>query len=68
MQRPFAIVFIVIGLLYAIWTFFGAGLEATTWAFALLAVGLPVRLISRWLNGSSPVAAGNSAAPRGSDA
>jgi APA family basic amino acid/polyamine antiporter len=54
---------IAVGLLYAIWTFYGAGLEACVWALALLAAGLPVRLISRWLNGSSRVAAANPAAP-----
>ena len=57
---------IVVGLLYAIWTFYGAGLEATAWAFALLAVGVPVLLISRWLNGSSPAEEANPAAPPGS--
>lgn len=48
---------IALGLLYAIWTFYGAGLEACVWALALLAAGLPVRLISRWLNDSSRAAA-----------
>jgi len=57
---------IVVGLLYAIWTFYGAGLEATAWALSLLAAGLPVLLISRWLNGSSPAEETNPAAPPGS--
>jgi basic amino acid/polyamine antiporter, APA family len=54
---------IAVGLVYAIWTFYGAGLEASAWAFALLAAGVPVRLISRWLNGSSRAAAASPAAP-----
>src|SRR4029079_4820755 len=37
---------LVVGLLNAIWTFYGAGLEATAWALSLLAAGLPVLLIS----------------------
>jgi APA family basic amino acid/polyamine antiporter len=57
---------ISVGLLYAIWTFYGAGLEASLWAFALLAAGVPVRLISRWLNGSSRAAEPSPAAPPGS--
>jgi len=36
--------------------FVGAGLEATLWGFGLAIIGLPVRLISRSLSGSSPVA------------
>jgi len=62
--NPVSQLLIVIGLLYAIWTFYGAGLEATAWAFALLAAGLPVLLISRWLNGSTRAVAANPAAPR----
>jgi len=41
-------------------------LEATGWAFALLAVGVPVRFISRWLNGSSREEEMNPAVPPGS--
>ena len=52
--NPLTQLLVAIGLIYAIWTFYGAGLEATAWALTLLAAGLPVRLISRWLNGSSP--------------
>ena len=43
-----------IGSLYALWTFHGAGLEATGWCLVLIAAGLPVYLLSR---GSSPAAA-----------
>ncbi len=33
---------------YALWTFHGAGLEATGWALVLIAAGLPVYAFSRW--------------------
>ena len=59
------IVIAVIAILYSIAMFVGAGLEATLWGFGLAIVGLPVRFISRWLNGSSRPAAENPAAPRG---
>ena len=32
---------------FALWTFYGAGLEATLWGAALLASGLPVYLLMR---------------------
>ncbi|HEX2764564.1 MAG TPA: amino acid permease [Allosphingosinicella sp.] len=35
------------GALFAAWTFYGAGLEATAWGGALLASGLPVYLLTR---------------------
>lgn len=35
------------GGLFALWTFYGAGLEATAWGAALLASGLPVYLVTR---------------------
>jgi APA family basic amino acid/polyamine antiporter len=35
------------GTLFALWTFYGAGLEATGWGLALLASGVPVYLITR---------------------
>ena len=53
----------VIALLYSIAMFIGAGWEATLWGFGLALAGLPVRFISRWLNGSSRAAAANPAAP-----
>jgi APA family basic amino acid/polyamine antiporter len=40
----------VIALFYSIAMFIGAGWEATLWGFALALAGLPVRMISRWLN------------------
>ena len=56
----------VIALLYSIAMFVGAGWEATLWGLALAIAGLPVRFISRWLNGSSRQAAPPPAAPPGS--
>ena len=55
----------VIGVLYSIAMFVGAGLEASLWGFGLAIAGLPVRAISRWLNGSSRAEAESPAAPRG---
>ena len=55
----------IVGVLYGIAMFVGAGLEPTLWGLALAIAGLPVRAISRWLNGSSRSAVANPAAPRG---
>lgn len=41
----------IIAVLYSLAMFVGAGLEATLWGLGLALAGLPVRLISRWLNG-----------------
>ena len=46
-----------VGLAYAIWTFYGAGAEATIWGTALLATGIPVYFLMRSRGGSSPAAA-----------
>lgn len=54
----------VIGVIYSIAMFIGAGWEATLWGFGLALAGLPVRAISRWLNGTSRPAAESRAAPR----
>jgi len=56
----------LIAILYSFAMFVGAGLEATLWGLGLALVGLPVRFISRWLNGSSRQAAVSPAAPPGS--
>ena len=58
----------VVGILYSIWTLFGAGAEATGWGAVLLAVGLTIYLIMRRVNGSSPAPATAPAAPPGSTA
>ena len=55
----------VIGVLYSIAMFVGAGFEATLWGFGLAIAGLPVLAISRWLGGSSRAAEERPAAPRG---
>jgi APA family basic amino acid/polyamine antiporter len=51
----------VIGVLYSIAMFVGAGLEATLWGLGLAIAGLPVRLISRRFSGSSRSAEGSRA-------
>jgi APA family basic amino acid/polyamine antiporter len=63
-----ATIIALVAILYSIAMFVGAGLEATLWGFGLALAGLPVRAISRWLNGSSRRAAASSAAPPGSAA
>lgn len=54
----------LLGLLYSIVMFIGAGLEATLWGLGLAAAGLPIRLISRRLARSSPEVEATPAAPR----
>lgn len=51
--------------LFSLWTFYGAGLEAFLWGLALLALGWPIRWLSRRLNAPAarPPAAAR-AAPR----
>ena len=63
---PLTRLLVVAGFIYAIWTFYGAGLEACLWGLALLAAGWPVRMLSRWFNSreTTPVAAPAPAAPR----
>ena len=56
---------VAIGVLYSIAMFVGSGVEVLLWSAAVAIAGLPVRFISRWLNGSSRAAAANPAAPRG---
>jgi len=53
------------GAAYALLTFYGAGREATLWGAVLLATGIPVYLIMRLANRSSPAAAADPAASRG---
>ena len=61
-----ALVVAVLGLIYAITMFFGAGLEATLWGLGLAAIGLPIRYLSRRFSSAatSPGAASVPAAPR----
>jgi basic amino acid/polyamine antiporter, APA family len=55
---------IAIGVIYSIAMFVGAGWTVLLWGGVLAIAGLPVRTISRWLNGSSRLAATSSAGPR----
>ena len=56
----------IVGTIYAVWTLYGAGFEATAWGVALLATGIPVYLLMRSRGGSSPPAEAIPAAPPGS--
>jgi APA family basic amino acid/polyamine antiporter len=56
----------VLGTVYALWTLYGAGAEATGWGMALLATGIPVYFLMRSRGGSSRPAEAAPAAPPGS--
>lgn len=60
----FMLVITLVGAVYAVWTFYGAGQEATLWGLLLLMTAIPVwfgmRLNSLW---SSPAPAAAPAAP-----
>jgi len=58
----------IVGATYAIWTFYGAGAEATGWGAVLLATGIPVYFLTRSRRGSSPMEEIAPAAPPGSSA
>jgi APA family basic amino acid/polyamine antiporter len=53
----------VLGLLYALWTFYGAGLEATAWGALLLASGIPVYFLMRRSSTSQETEASPDAPP-----
>jgi APA family basic amino acid/polyamine antiporter len=53
---------IAIGVIYSIAMFIGAGLSVLLWGGALAIAGIPIRFISRWLNGSSRLAVASRAA------
>lgn len=55
-----------LGTIYAVWSFYGAGLEASLWGAALLATGIPVYFVMRWRGGSSRTEEAIPAAPPGS--
>src|SRR5688572_5222577 len=60
---------IIVGIGFALFAFYGSGLEASLWGLALLAAGLAIRAVMRRLNSSAatpPAAA--PAAPPGSSA
>jgi APA family basic amino acid/polyamine antiporter len=54
----------LVGTVYALWTLYGAGAEATAWGAVLLATGIPVYFIMRRA-GSSPAQEARPAEPRG---
>jgi len=62
--RPALLISSVLGLLFALATFYGAGLEATGWGAALIGAGIPVYLLMRWANHSTRAAAADRASPR----
>lgn len=62
---------IAVALLFALFAFYGSGLEANLWGLVLIAFGLAVRAVMQRLNaraGSSPVEEPAPAAPPGSSA
>jgi APA family basic amino acid/polyamine antiporter len=65
MQRGFMILVTLVGVVYSVWTFYGAGRDANLWGLLLLMTAIPVwfgmRLSSLW---SSPGQEAAPAAPR----
>ena len=55
----------VVGILYSLWTLYGAGGEATGWGAVLLGAGLLIYFLMRVLRGSSPAPAESPAASPG---
>ena len=48
-EMPRSVSFLIVaglGLVYALWTFYGAGIEATGWIFVLLALGAPLYFLT----------------------
>lgn len=54
----------VAGLVYSLWAFYGAGIEASLWSLAMTAVGVPIYFVMRAATRSSRAAAAYPAAPR----
>ncbi len=51
--RPATRLVVLVAFRFAIWTFYGAGLEAFLWGLALLAAGWPIRWLNRRFNSSA---------------
>jgi APA family basic amino acid/polyamine antiporter len=72
LRQPLGVVaraLVALAILFAFWTFYGSGLEAFLWGLALIAIGWPIRLLSRRLNSSAAIpAAAVPASPPGSSA
>ena len=65
LRRGGLLLIALVGTAYALWTFYGAGMEATLWGLALLVTGVPVWLAMRSSShGSSPAPEAAPAAPR----
>ncbi|MEA3043055.1 MAG: basic amino acid/polyamine antiporter, family [Sphingomonadales bacterium] len=50
------------GILYSLWAFYGAGIEASLWSLAMTATGVPIYFLMRLASRSSPAAAARPAA------
>ena len=48
--------FAVIGAVYALWTLWGAGLEASGWSLALMVTGLPFYFVAKHPRAASQTA------------
>ena len=68
LARGMLLLITLVGTAYAVWTFYGAGLEATAWGLVLIGAGIPVYFLMRWKGGSSRAEAAQPAAPPGSSA
>ena len=54
----------IAGLVYSLWAFYGAGLEASLWSAGMTAVGIPIYFLMRAASRSSPATAASPDAPR----
>jgi APA family basic amino acid/polyamine antiporter len=59
-RGPLLVAAAVLGTMFALWAFYGAGLEATGWGAALVATGIPVYLLMRSRGGNRRSGAGPS--------
>jgi APA family basic amino acid/polyamine antiporter len=66
--RVGGVAILTIGVIYSVTMFVGSGVDVLLWSGAIAIAGLPIRFISRWLNGSSRAAEESPAAPPGSSA